>query len=75
MLKKNPNSFVVQNVLKVEREAYLKSGKYILKKVPLNNEVLRKFSCTDSAIVIYPSTAIFKTYLSYSTLLRNVISE
>ena len=40
MLKKNPNSFVVQNVLKVEREAYLKSGKYILKKVPLNNEVL-----------------------------------
>ena len=75
MLKKNPNSFVVQNVLKVEREANLKSGKYILKKVPLNNEVLQKFSCIDPAIVIYPSTAIFKTYLSYSTLLHNVISD
>ena len=75
MLNKNPNSFVVQNVLKVEREAYLKSGKYILKKVPLNNEVLQKFSCIDPAIVIYPSTGIFKTYISYSTLLRNVISD
>ena len=75
ILKKNPNSFVVQKFLKVTHEACLKSGKYILKKLPLNNEVIRKFSCIDPAIVTSPSTAIVKTYLSYPTLVRNVILD
>ena len=75
ILKKNPNSFDFQNFLKVTREAYLMSGKYILKKLPLNNKVLRKFSCIDPAIVTSPSTAILKTYLSCPSLVRNVILD
>ena len=74
-MKKNLNSFVVQKCLKVTREAYLKSRKYILKKRPPNNEVLQKFSCTDSAVITSPSTAILKIYLIYPTLVLNVISD
>ena len=75
ILKKKTNSLVVQNVLKVIHEACLKSGKYILKKLPLNNEVLQTFSCIDPAMVTSPSTAILKIYLSHQTLVHNVISN
>ena len=75
ILKKNPNSFVVQNILKATLEAYLMRGKYILKKLSLNNEVLRKFSCINSAIVTTPSTAILKTYLSCPSLVRNATPD
>ena len=75
ILKENPNSSVVQNILKVTLEAYLMSGKYILKKFSLNNEVLRKLSCIDSAIVTTPSTAILKKYFSCPSLVRNVIPD
>lgn len=51
------------------------SGKYILKKLPLNNKVLTKFSYIDPAIVTFPSTAMLKTYLSCPPLVHNVILD
>ena len=74
-MNKNPNSDGVHNFLKVRHEAYWKSGKYILKKLPLNNKVLQKFSCIGPTIVTSPSTAILKTYLSYPALVHNVMSD
>ena len=75
IFKKKLNSFVVQNFLKITRETFLKSGEYILKKLPSNNEVFRRFSCIDPAIITSSSTAILKTYLSYPTLVRNVLTD
>ena len=46
------------------------SGKYILKKLPLNNKVLTKFSYIDPAIVTFPSTAMLKTMGSYLVMCR-----
>ena len=69
------NDDVVNKFLDETFAAYQSCGEYIQKKLPLQNEALKKFSVIDPKIVTSPNKLVLKWFNDIPTVLVNVLTS